>query len=313
MKKWKDHPSTIERDGEVKLKIFCYFVEDRTLPKFLNENGEVVLKNKTMKIEDYLNSPDKRSLYRRSYYENSTDALFDVQMYPNRKVGLWRKIKEMLSSLFSTDSGKKDITETFKETKSSLKTIPSETSLKEANEKIDRAKERLVKAGQYDVAMMLSNQKSITAKEIVLLKNNISLYLTEEDVVSILKKADFGIRLDFLEDYPEILPEDVSLLKIKADELKIFDNWCILHYDPKGEALKQIEKIEKRRDPILFGMIAGSGKLYKVADWVFKEDDITVEKICKILNVNNLKSTSSNKLVEYLSIEDGMAMNDPSC
>lgn len=52
----------------------------------------------------------------------------------------------------------------------------------------------------------------------------------------------------------------------------VFDNYCVLSYDPKGEnrALTEAEKRtleEKRKDPILFGVVKGSRRLYHVGSW----------------------------------------------
>ena len=62
-----------------------------------------------------------------------------------------------------------------------------------------------------------------------------------------------------------------------------------MHYDPEGKALKQIEVEEYRRDPILFGMIVGSDRLYYVKDWKTEKDFLTIDKVCQTLGIKNIR------------------------
>ena len=79
-----------------------------------------------------------------------------------------------------------------------------------------------------------------------------------------------------------MIPFPVAEKKDKMDKLKVFDNYCIAHYDPNLEAFKVAEldkAVIKKRDPILFGMIEGSRRLYYVADWVTDTDSLTLEEL----------------------------------
>ena len=125
-----------------------------------------------------------------------------------------------------------------------------------------------------------------------------------------------------------MIPLSALELKKKADDLKVFDNYCVMYYDPEWESWgsgnvraqeseqisirEQMRKeerdkaerqhqadLERRRreaaieeqrrrnartsywtrDPILFGMIEGSRRLYFVADWITDDDDLTLEKL----------------------------------
>jgi len=146
-----------------------------------------------------------------------------------------------------------------------------------------------MKNGQTALANRLMNEHQNLLYESVLVKNGLFHYITEEDVINLLKMADFGIRIDFWNDYAEIAPDDVIEAKQKADALRIFDNWCVMHYDPTGESLKQMKTEEWTRDPILFGMILGSDRLYYVKDWTTSKDDLTIQKVCDILNIKSIR------------------------
>ena len=74
------------------------------------------------------------------------------------------------------------------------------------------------------------------------------------------------------------------------NELLIFDNYCILHYDPEKKSYAQTieeqkRETQKRRDPILFGLIRGSNKLYYITDWVDEFCDLTLDKFVETLQI----------------------------
>ena len=80
-----------------------------------------------------------------------------------------------------------------------------------------------------------------------------------------------------------------------SDVSPVFDNYVVAHYsDIIQKAAKVEEKVsakeekkqrEKRRDPILFGVIKNSRKLYYITDWVTDTDDLTLAKLEKELGV----------------------------
>lgn len=47
---------------------------------------------------------------------------------------------------------------------------------------------------------------------------------------------------------------------------------------------ERTKKTEQKRDPILFGVIRGSDKLYFIADWIDEYCDLTFEKITSQLS-----------------------------
>ena len=70
------------------------------------------------------------------------------------------------------------------------------------------------------------------------------------------------------------------------NELEVFDNYVILYYDPEGIVYKETAHEEaKRRDPIIFGVIAGSKKLYYVADWIDEYCDLTLDAFVDTLGI----------------------------
>jgi hypothetical protein len=90
-----------------------------------------------------------------------------------------------------------------------------------------------------------------------------------------------------------IIPKEIQEAKKRADELKVFDNYVVLTYDPKGQMVKLTEKEkEAAKDPILFGVIKGSTKLYFIGEW---EDEYCDLKLEDIMSFANKDITELNK------------------
>ena len=98
------------------------------------------------------------------------------------------------------------------------------------------------------------------------------------------------MRLDYIKNFTRVIPSDVQKEKKKADKLKVFDNYVILHYDPlkKNVAPTAKEKEadrKKKADPILFGVIAESHDLYYITDWVDDTCDLTLDEFVKVMGI----------------------------
>jgi hypothetical protein len=108
--------------------------------------------------------------------------------------------------------------------------------------------------------------------------------------VRFVKQAKRGLRLDWVKNFTRIIPNEVIDTKVKLDELCVFDNYVVMHYDPNNKSWAETqEDINRRRDPILFGVILGSRKLYFVGDWVDDLCDLTLEQIAAELGQQAIK------------------------
>src|SRR5690606_15861132 len=88
----------------------------------------------------------------------------------------------------------------------------------------------------------------------------ITKFVTSKTIIEFYKKCPKGLRLDYVRNFTRSIPAELSDLKVRADELEIFDNYAVLHYDPDAKSYAETEKekaarIAKERDPILFGLI----------------------------------------------------------
>ena len=121
-------------------------------------------------------------------------------------------------------------------------------------------------------------------------KNEINLtdfkFVTEKQIMELYDKTETSknLKLTWVENFGRIIPDAILKAKEIADEKKIFDNYVILHYDPEnnGEALTKKE-IEKKKDPILFGVFRKSRKLYYIADWKDEYCDLTLDEMFNTL------------------------------
>jgi len=76
------------------------------------------------------------------------------------------------------------------------------------------------------------------------------------------------------------MPDEVSARKVRADEIDIFDNYVVLHYDPQAKSWAETqEEKNRRKDPILFDLMEGRRRLYFVGDWKDEFCDLTLDQV----------------------------------
>lgn len=157
--------------------------------------------------------------------------------------------------------------------------------------------DQAIKNGQISFRDHLVSRKDNIITELALIEKGVTQYVSEEDIVKFYNKIKLPktkiIKLTWIKNYVRNIPEDVLEKKYKMDELNIFDNYVILHtdlYDNSTDLTKQ-EK-EKLKDPILFGVVKNSRKLFYVGDWIDEYCDLTLDKLLEVLEkeeVDNLK------------------------
>lgn len=144
--------------------------------------------------------------------------------------------------------------------------------------------------GQTALKEKLLRDMVINKYESILYAKGLYYVISEDQVVDFIKKTDKGVELTYVKNYLRVIPPEVTKLIVQLNELLIFDNYCILHYDPEKKSYSQTieeqkRETEKRRDPILFGLIRGSNKLYYITDWVDEFCDLTLDKFVETLQI----------------------------
>ena len=122
--------------------------------------------------------------------------------------------------------------------------------------------------------------------ESVLFAEGLYYVVNEQQMVSFVKQCEKGIKLEYVKNFTRPMPQNVVDKIAKINQLEVFDNYVVLYYDPDGKIYKETAKEEaKRKDPIIFGVIAGSEKLYYIADWVDEYCDLTLEAFIDAIGV----------------------------
>ena len=141
----------------------------------------------------------------------------------------------------------------------------------------------------------LKEQLDVVKGEGYLIGLKLMKYVTEEQVIKLYEATDEDkhLKLTYLKNYVKMIPSDIVELKNKLDERGVFDNYVILHYDPFNDSTRMTDREEEiEKDPILFGVIQHSRKLYYVGDWIDEVCDLTLEKMMnelgdEALEINN--------------------------
>jgi len=148
----------------------------------------------------------------------------------------------------------------------------------------EAALERAHKTGQVALAEQLEAGIQAVRAETQLLAMGLDRVLTEETLVSFVKKSPRGLRLDWVRNFTRVIPDDVLATKVECDERRIFDNYVVLHYDPEAKSWAETQaETAARKDPILFGVIEGCRKLYFVGEWQDEFCDLSLDQIADVL------------------------------
>jgi len=130
----------------------------------------------------------------------------------------------------------------------------------------------------------LTKATRLVQYESLLLATGFSTFITEQSLIEFADKCQRGLALTWIGNYGNPIPKSVVDRKVEADGVKAFDNYAVLHYDPKGEIFTLTERqIAAKKDPILFGVIQESRKLYFVGDWKDETDDLDMQEVNRVL------------------------------
>lgn len=157
----------------------------------------------------------------------------------------------------------------------------------------ERAMTNAKQAGQEALYERLAEGLNAYKMETQLVAMGLPKFVSEENIVRFYKQCKKGLRLDYVRNFTRIIPESVTAHKVRADELGLFDNYVILHYDPQAKSYAETEAEKARRkDPILFGLMKGRRQLYVVGDWIDEVCDLTLDQFAEQLGHSAVGSLS---------------------
>lgn len=240
------------------LKVLEDFVVDQTLPKHASQGGLVSTGWATLSVVGANSIP----------WGSNETRVASPGLWSRLWAALWNRAKERHAQWTAIP-----VEETFEAIFGAGKKLQVLTDRLEAHQ--DAIKEARA-MGQTALAEQLEQRTHVVQMEAVLFAAGYREYIEEEQLITFAQQCEKGLRLDLVRNFTRLIPQDVRVRKLKLDALKVFDQWAVLHYDPdsKGAALTAAE-IAKKKDPILFGLIKGSRRLYHGGSWKDEYCDLT--------------------------------------
>jgi|SRR3989344_187049 len=262
-----------------KLIIFEDFQEDRTLPKFRKERSQDRAK---FSVED--SSDDEEGFG--EIMMSSTPRFVSNGGVAGRPQTFADKMAEFFFVTINPflllhdkreEAQRISIGEFFRDVKNST------SELEIVNERLEgyrKALQNAKKNGQTALFERLTHGIEAVRAETQLVALGMPKYLSEDTLVAFVKKAQKGLRLDHVRNFIRMIPEEVAQRRHRCDELGIFDNYVVLHFDPGAKSWAETEEEKlRRKDPILFGLLRGRRNLYFIGDWVDEFCDLTLDQI----------------------------------
>ncbi|KKW12786.1 MAG: hypothetical protein UY48_C0009G0019 [Candidatus Gottesmanbacteria bacterium GW2011_GWB1_49_7] len=163
---------------------------------------------------------------------------------------------------------------------------PEELKIFEDREnKVLELRGRAVLAGQTSLVDSIDEESEVRKFENTLFALGMKKYISEKQLLQFTAVADRALCLDWIKNFVRPIPNEAVEAKVKCDELKLFDNYVVLHYDPENRGTLKKDR-EALKDPILFGVVRGSRKLYFVGDWKDELCDLTFQQIIDKMGSN---------------------------
>ena len=320
------HPCvTIDEFNRPHLNVLLHFYCDSNLPKWKGNHSRYdsdILEDSAMysdKASAFSDPPENSRIHIK---HNTSPYFYQRAMGESLKSfhvpeGFWTR----LASIFKSKGV--DAEKVIEQVKKEVREPVLGEQMLAARESASKLLIMLQKSGQQSQSELLKAYLNVVTAEIAMVKNGYGKYLTEQDIIDFMLKAEKGVVVDYLCNYTDLLPMEVAKQKIGLDDLRIFDNYCVMFFRKDLSAFRFIEdKVIERKlhDPILFGMVEGSDKLYYIADWTTEEDDLTLAKVEESLGRTARKVEEAsikvdgkdvNWLIEHeKEIEDVIFTND---
>ena len=294
--KYKELPKPEKKESSSGEKMSTPMMDDEINAEFFantTEIGDIVKAD----LSDYVSKADARAFnvlisgqlledigkFRPSYHLSTNGSLNPIPL-PNDQSGI--------SEVEATEKYVIDISDIFSEV---------HVEVGKEREFVNRVRiycdliTKARKLGQTAQEEKLLRALVVHIYESVLAVSGFNKYIDLKQLQDLQKKCTRLLDLDYLSNFTRIIPSDVAEKKIKADELHVFDNYVVLHYDPTGAMntamteSEQLREMERKADPVLFGVIEGSTKLYYIGDWIDEYCDLTWEQIVEKIGSSSLE------------------------
>lgn len=296
-----------------KLEIFERFVVDKNLPKYTEQEEEVKKKNSGRMRYGNTSVPESGTAWRSST-SSTGDTTRTYVIYSNGA----SSIDGVATDSKDQDRGlpvsvkDTDVILTFEQFFGHIRNSSGIISNLRFRRKV-KALEKILKqcdsTGQQHMKDVSLLELDRVRREYVLAANGFREYVDERDVVrgfAHLSADDQSrIELEWVKNFGRLIPSKIVKRKMKADRLHIFDNYVVLHiapgwYGDRDERLTA-EEVDRMKDPILFGVMDSSRRLYYIGDWVDEHCDLNMADLVErfgdgVDTVNDVWSRTNPRL-----------------
>lgn len=172
----------------------------------------------------------------------------------------------------------------FKYIKKKFGTL-EEMRLNSRLKKVERAFNKAVESGQEALGQKLLIEIARETRESEMYAKGIRHFIEREDLIKYKTKIRKGHISDtLLKNYVRAIPEEVTKKRQKYDD--VFDDFVVFHYYEEEAEKKRAEKqkLSQRekdalRDPVLFGIIKETNRLYFIAEWDDELCDLSFDEM----------------------------------
>lgn len=162
---------------------------------------------------------------------------------------------------------------------------------------LEAAFDEVVKNGQKLLGEKILNSIVINTRESIMYAKGVEYYIEYDDVQKYKRNIRGGHISDTLfKDFTRKIPKKVLEKKKKLED--VFDNFVIFHYwNPNAKDIKKMDEEEKSKmkDPVLFGIIKETNRLYFIADWEDEYCDLTFDEL-----VEKIGKEKINKKIKFI-------------
>lgn len=176
--------------------------------------------------------------------------------------------------------------------------ILKDYSYKKRIKLLEKAVEQADKQGQIAFSEELLKKLMVLCREAELWAMGKKIFLDRETYDKFRNKTERPVALTPLKNFARPIPQDVLDEKERCDDANLFDGYAVMHYDGEGVVKETEKEVKERRekDPILFGVVQYSNRLYFVADWEDELCDLTLDDIIDTLSLKDEDTTLSKKI-----------------
>lgn len=174
--------------------------------------------------------------------------------------------------------------------------------------KLEKAFNKAVENGQEALGMKLMSEIARETRESLMYAKGVYYFIEYDDLTRYKRNIRNGHISDTkFAEYTRVIPEKVLEKKKKTENL--FDGYVIYHYwneeaEKKREKKQKMSEDEKNRmrDPVLFGVIRESNRLYFIADWEDEYCDLSFEELVGVIGKEAKKDDSEFEITRHPKI-----------